>query len=40
LGCKYDAEPIEGEFLNIINGQIKIIENDPENYMYHSFGFL
>jgi RimJ/RimL family protein N-acetyltransferase len=37
LNCKYDADPIEGEFLNIINGQIKIIENDPLNYMYHSF---
>jgi RimJ/RimL family protein N-acetyltransferase len=40
LNCKYDAEPIEGEFLNIINGQIKIIENDPLNYMYHSFWFI
>ena len=40
LYCKYDAEPIEGEFLNIINGQIKIIENDPENYIYHSFWFI
>jgi RimJ/RimL family protein N-acetyltransferase len=40
LNCKYDAEPIEGEFLNIINGQIKIIENDPLNYMFHSFWFI
>jgi RimJ/RimL family protein N-acetyltransferase len=40
LGCKYDAEPVEDEFLNIINGQIKIIENDPINYVYHSFGFI
>ena len=40
LNCKYDAEPIEGFFLNIINGQIRIIENDPENYMYHSFWFI
>ncbi|MBS4534189.1 GNAT family N-acetyltransferase [Clostridium sp. D2Q-14] len=40
LDCKYDAEPIESEFLNIINNQIKIIENDPENYMYHSFWFI
>jgi hypothetical protein len=30
LKCKYDAEPTEGLFLNIINNQIKIIENDPE----------
>jgi RimJ/RimL family protein N-acetyltransferase len=40
LNCKYDDEPIEGEFLKIINGQIKIIENDPENYMWHSFWFV
>jgi RimJ/RimL family protein N-acetyltransferase len=40
LKCKYDAEPIEGLFLNIINNQIKIIENDPENYLYHSFWFI
>jgi RimJ/RimL family protein N-acetyltransferase len=40
LHCKYDAEPIEGEFKNIINGQIRIIENDPENYIYHSFWFI
>jgi RimJ/RimL family protein N-acetyltransferase len=40
MNCKYDAEPIEGEFKNIINGQIKIIENDPENYIYYSFWFI
>jgi RimJ/RimL family protein N-acetyltransferase len=40
LNCKYDAEPIEGEFLDVINGQIEIIENDPLNYMYHSFWFI
>ncbi|MDR1097816.1 MAG: GNAT family N-acetyltransferase [Tannerella sp.] len=40
LNCKYDAEPIEGKFLDIINAQIEIIENDPLNYMYHSFWFI
>jgi RimJ/RimL family protein N-acetyltransferase len=40
MNCKYDAEPIEGEFKNIINGQIKIIENDPENYLYYGFWFI
>jgi RimJ/RimL family protein N-acetyltransferase len=40
LNCKYDAEPLNGEFLNVINGQIKIIENDPLNYMYYSFWFI
>jgi len=40
LDCKCDAEPIEGWFLNILNGQINVIENDHENYMYHSFWFI
>jgi len=40
LDCKYAGEPIEGIFLKIINKQIKIIENDPENYRYHSFWFI
>jgi RimJ/RimL family protein N-acetyltransferase len=40
LDCKWDAEPIDGWFLNIINGQINVIENDPENYIYHSFWFI
>jgi RimJ/RimL family protein N-acetyltransferase len=40
LDCKYDAEPIEGEFLNIIKNQIKIIETDLTNYYYHSFWFI
>jgi len=33
LNCKCNKEPIDGFFLNIINNQIKIIENDPENYI-------
>jgi RimJ/RimL family protein N-acetyltransferase len=40
MNCKYDAEPIEGEFKNIINGQIKIIENDPINYIFYSFWLI
>jgi RimJ/RimL family protein N-acetyltransferase len=40
MNCKYDAEPIEGEFKNIISGQIKIIENDPENYIFYSFWLI
>ena len=39
LGCKCGG-PVEGFFLNIVNNQIKVIENDPENYMYHSFWFI
>jgi len=40
LDCKCDAEPMEGWFLSILNNQINIIENDPANYMYHSFWFI
>jgi RimJ/RimL family protein N-acetyltransferase len=40
LHCTYDAEPIEGEFKNIINGQIQIIEKEPENVVYLSFWFI
>ena len=40
LDCKCDAEPMDSWFLNIINGQINRIENDPENYVYHSFWFI
>jgi RimJ/RimL family protein N-acetyltransferase len=37
---KYDAEPIEGVFKDIINGQIKIIEGNLGNYMYYSFWLI
>jgi len=40
LDCKCNKGPIDGFFLNIINNQIKIIENDPENYVYHSFWLI
>jgi len=40
LNCKCNKEPIDGFFLKIINNQIKTIENDPENYVYHSFWFI
>ena len=40
LNCKCNKESIDGFFLNIINNQIKIIENDLENYVYHSFWFI
>jgi len=40
LNCKCNKKPIDEFFLNIINNQIKIIENDLENYIYHSFWFI
>jgi RimJ/RimL family protein N-acetyltransferase len=40
LNCKYDAEPMEGVFLDIVKNQIKTIENDPKNCLYYSFWFI
>lgn len=40
LNCSYKAEPMEGIFLEIVKGQLKITEQDPDNYMWHSFWFL
>jgi ribosomal-protein-alanine N-acetyltransferase len=40
LACLYQAEPIEGPFFNIVNGQIEITEKDPKNFMWHSFWLL
>ncbi|MDR3226287.1 MAG: hypothetical protein LBT56_01265 [Prevotellaceae bacterium] len=37
LNCKYDTEPMEEIFLDIVRNKIKIIEDDTENYMYYSF---
>lgn len=40
LECYYKAEPMEGFFLEIVKGQYEIIQNDPNNYLWHSFFFL
>jgi len=40
LNCKCNKGPIDGFFLNIINNQIKKIENDPENCIYLSFWLI
>lgn len=40
LNCKYLAEPMEGFFKEIVKGQAKIANEDPENYLWHSFWFL
>ena len=37
LNCHYQAEPMEGFFLEIVKGQLAITEQDPENYLWHSF---
>lgn len=40
LGCSYQAEPMEGFFLEIVKGQLEITKRDCENYIWHSFWFL
>lgn len=40
LGVVYDAEPMEGIFLKIVEGQCGITEKDEAHYVYHTFWFL
>lgn len=40
LNCSYRAEPMEGFFLEIVKGQLKITEKNPNDYVWHSFWFL
>lgn len=40
LDCTYQAEPLEGVFLEIVKGQLAITEQHPEEYLWHSFWFL
>ena len=40
LGCSYRAEPMEGIFLDIVKSQLKITQEDSENYFWHSFWLL
>jgi hypothetical protein len=37
LNCRYRAEPMEGVFLDIVKGQLDIVEKDAANYLYHTF---
>lgn len=40
LKCSYQAEPMQGFFLEIVKGQLIATESDEKNYLYHSFWFL
>lgn len=40
LGCVCRAEPMQGEFLNIVKTQCEITLCDPDNYLFHSFWFI
>lgn len=40
LDCSYQAEPMEGIFLEIVKGQAKKNVNDQADYIYNTFWFL
>jgi RimJ/RimL family protein N-acetyltransferase len=40
LNCSYQAEPLEGDFLEIVRGQAQKAAYDEANYPFHSFWFL
>ncbi|PKM73017.1 MAG: GNAT family N-acetyltransferase [Firmicutes bacterium HGW-Firmicutes-16] len=40
LDCTYKAEALEGHFLEIIQGQAKLTEENAEKYYWYSFWFL
>lgn len=40
LNCSYQAEPLAGVFREIVEGQLRITQNDPDNYVWHSFWLL
>ncbi len=40
MNCVYKAEPMQGIFLQIVQGQLVAVQKDNENYMWHSFWFL
>lgn len=40
LGCVYRAEPLTGEFLDIVQGQLETVERDEANTLFHTFWFF
>lgn len=40
LNCSYKAEPIEGFFRKIVEGQAVLTEENASEYYWHSFWFL
>ena len=40
LWCSYQAEPMEGVFCEIVCGQAEKAQNDPDNYLWHTFWFI
>ncbi|EEG73878.1 GNAT family N-acetyltransferase [[Clostridium] hylemonae] len=40
LKCSYQAEPMEGLFLEIVKGQLEKTEKNPNDFLWHSFWLL
>lgn len=40
LGVSYQADPVEGVFKQIIEGQAAVASGDPDNYIWHSFWLI
>ena len=40
LNCKYAAEPMEGFFRDIVNGQAAKAQSDEANYLFHTFWLI
>lgn len=40
LGCSYEAEALEGVFLEIVKGQLVAARQDEANYLWHSFWLI
>lgn len=40
LKCLYQAEPMEGLFLEIVKGQLGKAQRSPGDYLWHSFWLL
>ena len=40
MNCSYRAEPVEGEFLNILRQQLELVERDEAHLLFHTLWFL
>ncbi len=40
LACTYDGEPLTGFIYNIMDGQYKVIVDDIDNYLWHTFWMI
>lgn len=40
LNCVCDAQPMQGEFLDIVKTQTEITICDPNNYLFHTFWLI